>query len=164
MKHSDSIVDGELQYGIASREQTKSLTGLEFLQAMLEGKFPLPPISKTFQFQLVEIEKGRSLFTGVPVIDFYNPIGTVHGGYAATLLDSCMGCAVHTTLPAGVAYTTLEFKVNFVRPLTQDTGLVRAEGKVISAGKRIATAEGKLFGEHGTLYAHATTTCLVFPV
>lgn len=164
MKQPESITRVEPQFGLASREQMQSLTGFEFLQAMLEGKFPLPPISKTFQFRLVEIEKGRALFSGVPVFDFYNPLGTVHGGYAATLLDSCMGCAVHTTLPAGVGYTTLEFKVNFVRPLTQETGLVRAEGKVISSGKRIATAEGKVFDERGTLYAHATTTCLVFAI
>ena len=164
MKQPESIAIAEPQYGLVSLEQSKPLTGLEFLQAMLEGKFPLPPISKTLQFRLVEIEKGRALFTSVPVIDFYNPLGTVHGGYAATLLDSCMGCAVHTTLPAGVGYTTLEFKVNFVRPLTHETGLVRAEGKVISSGKRIATAEGKLFDDRGILYAHATTTCLMFPV
>ena len=164
MKQPQSIAIAEPQYGLVSSEQTKPLTGLEFIQAMVEGKFPLPPICKTLQFRLVEIEKSRALFAGVPVFDFYNPLGTVHGGYAATLLDSCMGCAIHTTLPAGVAYTTLEFKVNFVRPLTHETGLVRAEGKVISSGKRVATAEGKLVDERGTLYAHATTTCLVFPV
>jgi uncharacterized protein (TIGR00369 family) len=164
VKQAEPIAAVEPQYGLASREQAQLLSGLEFIQAMVEGKFPLPPICKTLQFRLVEIEKGRALFTGVPVFDFYNPLGTVHGGYAATLLDSCMGCAVHTTLPAGVGYTTLEFKVNFVRPLTQETGLVRAEGKVISSGKRVATAEGKLFDERGTLYSHATTTCLVFPI
>jgi uncharacterized protein (TIGR00369 family) len=154
----------EVQYGLVSREQAHGLTGYEVLQAMIEGRVPRPPIAKTLQFELVEIDKGRALFTGTPVFDFYNPLGVVHGGYAATLLDSCMGCAIHTMMPVGVTYTTLELKVNFVRPLTKDTGLVRAEGKVISLGKRIATAEGKVFDERGTLYAHGTTTCLVFPV
>lgn len=154
----------EPQYGVPSREQTQGLTGFELLQAMIAGKIPRPPIAKVLEFELVEIDKGRAVFTGTPVFDFYNPLGSVHGGYAATLLDSCMGCAIHTMMPVGMAYTTLELKVNFVRPLSKDTGLVRAEGKVISLGKRIGTAEGKVFDESGALYAHGTTTCLVFPV
>jgi uncharacterized protein (TIGR00369 family) len=102
------------------------------------------------------------LFEGTPALEHYNPLGTVPGGYAATLLDSCMGCAVHTTLPKGVGYATLEFKVSLVRALTADTGRVRAEGKVVSSGRRVATAEGRLTDADGRLLAHATTTCLVF--
>jgi uncharacterized protein (TIGR00369 family) len=154
----------ELQFGVANREQIQGLTGFEYLEAMMAGRFPAPPIAKVLQFRLAEIGKGTAFFTGVPVFDFYNPLGSVHGGYAATLLDSCMGCAIHTTLPAGVGYTTLEIKVSFVRALTQETGQVRAEGKVLTAGKRVATAEGRVLDANGTLYAHGTTTCLIFPV
>jgi uncharacterized protein (TIGR00369 family) len=153
----------ELQFGVATREQIQGLTGSEYLQGMMAGRFPAPPIAKVLQFRLIEIGQGTAIFAGVPVLDFYNPLGSVHGGYAATLLDSCMGCAIHTTLPAGVGYTTLEIKVNFVRALTKDTGAVRAEGKVLTAGKRVATAEGRLLDANGTLYAHGTTTCLIFP-
>jgi uncharacterized protein (TIGR00369 family) len=153
----------ELQFGVANREEIQGLTGFEYLAGMMAGRFPAPPIARVLQFRLAEIGKGTALFTGVPVFDFYNPLGSVHGGYAATLLDSCMGCAIHTTLPAGVGYTTLEIKVNFVRALTKETGPIRAEGKVLTAGKRVATAEGRVLDENGTLYAHGTTTCLVFP-
>ncbi|SRR5258708_33582556 len=158
----DSVKDP--QFGVATREQIQGLTGLEYLQGMMAGRFPFPPIGKILQFRLLEIGQGTALFTGVPVFDFYNPLGSVHGGYAATLLDSCMGCAIHTTLPAGVGYTTLEIKVNFVRALTTETGPIRAEGKVLTAGKRVATAEGRVLDANGTLYAHGTTTCLIFPV
>ena len=102
------------------------------------------------------------MFAGEPNFDLYNPLGSVHGGYAATLLDSAMGCAVHSMLPAGTGYTTLEFKISFARPLSKDTGLLRAEGKVISVGKRVGTAEGRLVDMQGKLYAHGTTTCLIF--
>ena len=153
----------EPQYGVASREQIQGLTGIEYLEGMMAGRLPAPPISKVLQFRLLEIGKGVAIFTGVPSFDFYNPLGSVHGGYAATLLDSCMGCAIHTTLPAGMGYTTLEIKVNFVRALTKDTGPVRAEGKVLTSGKRVATAEGRVLDANGALYAHGTTTCLIFP-
>jgi uncharacterized protein (TIGR00369 family) len=116
------------------------------------------------RFDLAEVEHGRAVFEGTPRLEHYNPLGTVHGGYAATLLDSCMGCAVHTTLPKGIGYTTLEFKISLVRPITADTGLVRAEGKVVSGGRRVATSEGRLTDSRGRLLAHATTTCLVFEV
>ena len=115
-------------------------------------------------FDLTEVDKGRAVFEGTPRFEHYNPLGTVHGGYAATLLDSCMGCSVHTTLPKGTGYTTLEFKVSLVRAVTADTGPVRAEGKVITSGRRVATAEGRLTDADGRLLAHATTTCLVFEV
>jgi uncharacterized protein (TIGR00369 family) len=116
----------------------------------------------TLGFALVGAEPGTAVFEGETGEHLYNPMGTVHGGYAATLLDSAMGCAVHSTLPAGKAYTTLELKLNIVRALTEAVPLVRAEGKLIHAGRQVATAEGRLFGPDDKLYAHATTTCLIF--
>jgi uncharacterized protein (TIGR00369 family) len=153
-----------LPHGVTPLDQVKHLTGLEFIQGMLEGRFPRAPIMAALKFELVEAENGRAVFEGTPEFAFYNPISSVHGGYAATLLDSCMGCAVHTTLPAGQAYTTLEFKINFVRAMTDKTGRVRAEGRVIHPGNRAATAEGNLYDARGKLLAHATTTCMIFPL
>jgi uncharacterized protein (TIGR00369 family) len=153
-----------LPHGVTPLDQVKHLSGLEFMQGILEGRFPPAPITAALKFELVEVEHGRAVFEGVPEFAFYNPISSVHGGYAATLLDSCMGCAVHTTLPAGQAYTTLEFKVNFVRAMTDKTGRVRAEGQVIHPGNRAATAEGNLYDARGKLLAHATTTGLVFSI
>lgn len=150
------------QYGLVPPATAASLSGLELLQEMIAGRLPGPPIMETLDFGVVEVEQGRAVFEGVPQFKHYNPLGTVHGGYAATLLDSCMGCAVHTTLPKGVIYTTMEFKVSLIRAITKDTGLVRAEGKVLNAGRRAATAEGRLTDAGGKLLAHATTTCLVF--
>jgi uncharacterized protein (TIGR00369 family) len=150
--------------GVKPLAEVKHLSGLEFMRGIMEGRFPPPPIAAALKFELVEVEAGRALFEGAPEFAFYNPIGVVHGGYAATLLDSCMGCAVHASLPAGQAYTTLEFKVNFVRAITEKTGRVRAEGRVIHPGNRAATAEGKVYDAQGKLLAHGTTTCLVFPV
>lgn len=154
----------QIEFGIVPPEKAKLLTGFELLKGILDGMFPHPPITKAFNFRFSEVEVGRIVFTGQPAFDYYNPIGSVHGGFAATLLDSCMGCAVHSTLQAGMAYTTLEIKVNFVRPMSETVGPVRAEGKVISSGKRIATAEGRIVDPQGKLYAHATTTCLIFPL
>jgi len=151
-------------YGIIPAAEAKGLSGYELMKRIRDGEFPVPPIAKVFNFRLAEVEPGRAVFTGQPSFDYYNPIGSVHGGYAATLLDSCMGCAVHSTLPAGVGYTTLEIKVNFVRPILENTGMLRAEGKVISAGKRVGTAEGRVVDSEGRLYAHGTTTCLIFPL
>jgi uncharacterized protein (TIGR00369 family) len=151
-------------HGVVPMERVKHLSGLEFMQGLIDGKFPPPPIAAALKFRLAKVEHGFAVFEGEPEFAFYNPIGTVHGGYAATLLDSCMGCAVHTSLQAGQAYITLEFKINFVRALTDKTGRVRAEGKVIHPGNRMATAEGHLYDERGKLLAHATTTCMVFPL
>ncbi len=151
-----------LPHGVTPLDQVKHLSGLEFMQGILKGRFPPAPITGALKLELTQVEHGRAVFEGVPEFAFYNPIGSVHGGYAATLLDSCMGCAVHTTLPAGQAYTTLEFKINFVRAMTDKTGRVRAEGRVIHPGKRAATAEGNLYDAQGKLLAHATTTCLIF--
>lgn len=138
-----------------------ALSGLDYMRGLLAGDFPKPPIAATLGFNLVEVEHGRALFEGTPGKFVYNPIGTVHGGFAATLLDSCLGCCVHTTLPAGKAYTTVDLAVTYVRALTDKTGPVRAEGKVIHVGGSIITAEGRITDAAGTLYAHGTTTCLV---
>jgi uncharacterized protein (TIGR00369 family) len=143
-------------------EVAATMSGLELLQGMIAGRFPGPPIMQLIGFDLTEVESGRAVFAGVPQFKHYNPLGCVHGGYAATLLDSCMACAVYSTLPKGVGYTTLEFKISFIRALTVDTGPVRAEGKTISSGRRVATAEGRLVDARGRLLAQGTTTCLVF--
>lgn len=143
---------------------TTKLTGLETLQKMIRGELPPPGIAKTLDFRLCEVSEGRALFEGHPSVAHYNPLGTVHGGYAATLLDSALGCAVQTALPAGQTYTTLEIKVNYVRAITATTGPVRAEATVIHVGKRIATAEARLTDASGKLYAHGTTTCIVMPL
>lgn len=135
--------------------------GLELMRAIMDGTLPAPPIAHSLDFLLVEVEEGRAVFQGTPKFDFYNPIGSVHGGWIATLLDSCVGCAVHSALPAGKGYTTLELKVNYVRALTRDSGPVRAEGKVIHLGGRVATADGRIVDPAGRLYAHCSTTCLV---
>jgi uncharacterized protein (TIGR00369 family) len=148
--------------GVARPEQMAGKTGLQFLEGMLAGEYPAPPIAETLDFWLVEVEHGRAIFQGRPQLRHYNPLGSVHGGWFATLLDSALGCAVHTTMPAGKAYTTAELKVNIVRPLTDKVPLVRAEGKVIHGGQRMATAEARLTGPDGKLYAHGSTTCFVF--
>lgn len=151
-------------YGLVPPETAATMSGLDLLKGMIEGRLPGPPIMRLVGFDLVEAEEGRAVFAGTPRFDHYNPLGTVHGGYAATLLDSCMGCAVHSTLPKGMGYTTLEFKVSLLRAITAETGEVRAEGRIITAGRRVATAEGRLTDAKGRLLAHATTTCLVFEV
>ncbi len=152
----------EIVYGVASREQLAGKSGLEIFQAMLAGELPAPPISKTLDFILVEAEHGRVAFQGRPGIAHYNPMGAVHGGWFATLLDSALGCAVASTLPAGKAYTTAELKVNIVRPLSDKVPFVRAESRIIHGGNRMATADARLTGADGKLYAHGSTTCFVF--
>ena len=137
-------------------------TGLELLREMFEGRLPKPPIAELMDFTGTEVSDGHAVFAGTPGEYMYNPIGSVHGGYAMTLLDSAMGCAIHSTLAADELYTTLEVKVNFIRPITADTGRVRCEGTVVHRGGRIATAEGKVIAEEsGKLLAHGSTTCLV---
>ena len=138
-----------------------TLTGLEFLRAMASGELPRAPIGELMDMFELEVEHGHVVFHGRPGAQHYNPIGVVHGGFAATLLDSSMACAVHSTLPAGVGYTTLELKVNFVRALTAGTGLVHSVGEVVHRGSRVATAQGRLEDAEGRLYAHGTTTCLI---
>jgi uncharacterized protein (TIGR00369 family) len=148
--------------GLADPAHAASLSGLAFLQGIVAGEIPDPPITRTLDFYLLEVEPGRAVFQGMPGRAHYNPIATVHGGWHATLLDSAMACAVHTLVEPGRAYTTLEFKVHCVRALTEGTGPVRAEGKVVASGKRTATAEGRLVDAQGRLYSHGTTTCLLY--
>jgi uncharacterized protein (TIGR00369 family) len=140
----------------------KTLTGLELMQALLRGEFPRPAISQTMDFALAEVAEGRAVFEGVPQAKHLNPMGGVHGGWYATLLDSAMGCAVHTTMPVGRAYTTAELSVNLVRAAKLDGRPLRAIGTVLHAGRQLATAEGRIVDAEGKLIAHGTTTCLVF--
>lgn len=149
--------------GLLTPAELTTMSGIEMLAKWRDGTIPPPPIGGVLDFRLTEAEPGRVVFAGQPSMRFYNPIGTVHGGWIGTLLDSCMGCAVHTTLEAGEAYTTVEFKVNFVKAVTANTGEVRAEGQVTSRGRRIATSEGRLVDAKGTVLALGTTTCMIFP-
>ena len=148
--------------GVSRPEQVAHLTGLQMLEAALAGELPGAPIFETLDLLLVEVEKGRAVVQGRPLGRHYNPMGGVHGGWFATLLDSALGCAVHSTLAVGRGYTTAELKLNIVRPLTDKIARVRAEGKVIHLGSRMATAEARMTGPDSKLYAHATTTCFLF--
>ncbi|WP_036837431.1 PaaI family thioesterase [Polaromonas sp. CF318] len=150
--------------GLARPEDVAGKTGMEVMTAMLDGKLPYPHIADTLDFALIEIEPGKAVFQGTPQLKHYNPLGTVHGGWYATMLDSAVGCAVHTMMPAGRAYTTAELSINIVRAASHKTGPLRAIGTVIHCGRQLATAEGRIVGPDGKLYAHATTTCLVFEV
>jgi uncharacterized protein (TIGR00369 family) len=150
--------------GVARPEQVAGRSGLELLQAMLRGELPYPPIARTLDFQLLEVGEGRAVFQGAPGPGHLNPMGGIHGGWYATLLDSALGCAVHTMMPPGRGYTTAELGVNLVKAIGTKVQRVRAEGRVLHCGRQLATAEARLVGPDGTLYAHATTTCLVFEV
>ncbi|HPM68736.1 MAG TPA: PaaI family thioesterase [Piscinibacter sp.] len=150
------------EVGVARPDQVAGMSGMQVFEAMFDGRLPSPPIGTTLDFLPVHIEPGFAVFQGKPGFQHYNPLGTVHGGWFATLLDSAVGCAVHSSLPAGKGYTTLELKINIVRALTDKVPLVRAEGRVVHGGNQVATAEGRLVGPDGKLYAHASTTCLVF--
>jgi uncharacterized protein (TIGR00369 family) len=145
----------------AAAQRLLSLTGLEALRLMIAGQHSAPSIASTLGFTLAEVEDGRAVFIGEPSERILNPLGIVHGGWALTLIDSCTGCAAHTTLPAGVGYTSVETKVNFVRAITPETGQVRAEGAVIARGRTIITTEGKLTDSRGKLLAHGTSTIMV---
>ncbi|MBL8302852.1 MAG: PaaI family thioesterase [Ideonella sp.] len=148
--------------GVARPEQVAGKTGLQVFEMMFAGEIPYPPIAETLDFLLVETGPGSAVFQGRPLQRHYNPLGSVHGGWFATLLDSAVGCAVHTTLDAGRGYTTAELKINITRPLTDRVPLVRAIGQVIHVGRRMATAEARMVGPDGRLYAHASTTCFLF--
>lgn len=145
----------------ALAEAGRSMAGIDFLRAIRDGRLPSPPIAELLGFRLAEVEPGHAVFEVIPGERHYNPIGVVHGGLAMTLLDSAMGCSVQTHMPAGGGYTTLEAKTNLVRAISSQTGKLRAVGKLINLGKRVATAEGRLEDLSGKLYAHASTTCLV---
>ncbi|HEX5114270.1 MAG TPA: PaaI family thioesterase [Pseudonocardiaceae bacterium] len=147
----------------ALAEAGRDRAGLDFLTALLRGELPPPPIAVTLGFEIAEVEAGRVVFTATPGEHLYNPIGVVHGGVAATLLDTVTGCAVHTMLPAGTAYTSLDLSVKYLRPLTADTGPVRAIGHVINKGRRTALAEGELRDAADRLLAHGTSSCMIFP-
>jgi uncharacterized protein (TIGR00369 family) len=148
--------------GLAQRAQLAGKTGLEIMQAMLRGEVPYPHISETLEFALVQVSEGHAVFQGTPQLKHYNPLGSVHGGWYATLLDSAVGCAVNTKMPIGTTYTTTDLSVKFIRAASTRTGPLRAIGKVIHCGRQLATAEGRIVGPDGKMYAHATTTCLVF--
>jgi len=148
--------------GVATPQQVAGRPGLDVLQAMLRGELPYPPIARTLGFQLLEVGEGSAVFQGKPGFDHFNPMGGIHGGWYATLLDSALGCSVHTMMPPGRGYTTAELGVNLVKAIGPKVQRVRAEGRVLHCGRQLATAEAKLVGPDGTLYAHATTTCLVF--
>ena len=145
-----------------AREDLLALSGLDAMRGIADGRFAPPAIALTLGFRLQEVAEGYALFVGDPSERVLNPLGIVHGGFALTLIDSCCGCAAHTTLPAGVGYTTVETKVNFVRAIMPDTGPLRAEGRVVAQGRTIITAEGRLTDASGKLYAHGTSTLLVF--
>ncbi|WP_454628868.1 PaaI family thioesterase [Bradyrhizobium cenepequi] len=150
-------------YGTVSADRQKELSGLEFVQGLASGTLPLNTIAGTLGYDVAEAESGRVLVTIVPTNAHLNPAGTVHGGLTATLLDSCMGLAIQSTLERAVSQTTLEFKISLVRSITPETGVVRAEGVVLNRGRRIGTAEGRVTDSKGRLLAHGTTTCLIFP-
>ena len=155
-------LEGGVGCGVATPQQVAGRSGLELLQAMLRGELPFAPIAQTLDFQLIEVAEGRAVFQGKPGPAHFNPMGGIHGGWYATLLDSALGCSVHTLMPPGRGYTTAELGVNLVRAIGPKVQRVRAEGRVLHCGRQLATAEAKLVGPDGTLYAHATTTCLVF--
>jgi uncharacterized protein (TIGR00369 family) len=149
-------------YGTVSAERQTAMSGLEFVQGLVDGTLPLNTIAQTLGYDVIEAEDGRVVVAMEPSGIHLNPAGTVHGGLTATLLDSCMGLAVQSTLEKGVGQTTLEFKISLVRPITPETGEIRAEGVVLNRGRRIGTAEGRVTDRKGRLLAHGTTTCLIF--
>ncbi len=154
----------KVEYGVTPPHVMASMAGVEFVRAIFNGKLPAPPIMQTVEPFDSTAEPGVVAFHRTPGFRHYNPIGSVHGGYAATLLDSAMGLAIHSALPAGTGYTTLEFKISFIRGMTEDTGPVRTEGRTINVGRRAATAEARITDAKDRLLAHATTTCLVFDI
>ena len=146
---------------VDARQRDMAMSGLEFLRAMIAGQGPTAAIGQHMGFRLVEVDKGRALFEGEPGPHLLNPLGAVHGGFALTLIDSACGCAVHTELDAGVGYTTVETKVNFTRPIDPNGGPIRCEGRVLSRGRQIATAEAYLRSAEGKLLAHGTSTLII---
>jgi uncharacterized protein (TIGR00369 family) len=148
-------------YGLTPVAEATALSGLAFLQGMLEGRLPSPPFSRATGIRLSAVEHGRAVFEGEPDAGFFNPIGTIHGGWTAAILDSAMACAVHATLQPGQAYTTVEMKLNYVRAVMPGRGLVTCEGRVVHVGNRIATSEGYLRDAEGRLLAHGTETCMI---
>lgn len=151
----------EKVFGVVARDVLLSGDGLSFLRGIIDGSHPAPPFAQASDIDLVEAEEGRVVFTGRPSARFFNPLGTVHGGWTATILDSAMACAAHATLKAGEGYTTIELKLNYVRPVMPESGTVRCEGRLIHRGGSVITTEGSLHDEAGRLLAHGTETCLI---
>jgi uncharacterized protein (TIGR00369 family) len=151
-------------FGVVPPKDLASISGLEFLRGMMEGRYPFPPIAEACDMEPVEVDHGYVAFEARAGERFLNPLGTIHGGWSSTLLDTVMACAVHSTLSPGRAYATLEFKIHFVRPILASTGTIRAEGKVIHAGGQVATSEGRIVDRNGKILAHGTETCLIFDV
>lgn len=160
----DDRVSPKTEHGVTPADVMASMAGIDFVRALFDGRLPTPPILQTIEPFDCTAEPGTAVMHSIPAFRHYNPIGSVHGGYAATLLDSVMGLAVHSMLPAGTGYTTLEFKISFIKGISKDTGAVRSEGRILNVGRRAATAEGRLTDTQGRLLAHATTTCLVFEI
>ena len=150
------------RFGLVADEQQRAMSGLDFVHGLADGTLPLNSMAQTLGYDIVEVVKGRVVVAAEPHAGHLNPSGTVHGGVAATLLDTAMGLSIRTMLEKGFAQTTLEFKISLVRPVTPQTGQVKAEGKVISCGRRVGTAEGTLTDKNGRVLAHGTTTCLIF--
>ena len=151
-----------LNYGVATSADVAGLTGRQMLEAMIAGRIPAPPIAQTLSFWLAEVGDGTCVFEGDTGAHLLNPLGGVHGGWALTLIDSATGCAAHTLLPAGIGYATVETKANLTRPIRHDTGRVRAEGRVISRGRQIMTAEASILDTSGRILAHGTSTLMIF--
>ena len=160
----DKTAAAKIEYGVTPTEVMAAMPGIDFVRAIFDSKLPAPPIMQNIEPFDSTAEPGVVVMHSVPGFRHYNPIGSVHGGYAATLLDSAMGLAVHSALPAGTGYTTLEFKISFIRGMTKDSGVVRTEGRTLNVGRRAATAEARMTDSKGRLLAHATTTCLVFEI
>jgi uncharacterized protein (TIGR00369 family) len=161
---SDCLSEADMttrRYGLANPQEAASMSGKEFLQGIIDGRLPQPPIAEPMTFRIVEVGEGFAVFEGDPGPHLLNPMGTVHGGWALTLIDSVTGCAAFSLLPPGSAYTTIETKANFSRPIKADTGRVRAEGRVVSAGRQIVSAEARVLAQDGRVLAHGTSTLLV---
>jgi uncharacterized protein (TIGR00369 family) len=155
--------DVKRKVGMVTRDELIAEDGLAFLSGMVDGRHPSAPYADTMDIELIEVEAGRVLFVGRPSARFFNPIGSIQGGWAATILDGAMGHATHSTLKVGESYTTLEMKINYVRPVLPSSGIVRCEGKLIHRGTRMATTEGRLLDDRGKLLAHGSETCMIFP-
>jgi len=151
-----------LRYGVAKPEEVAEMSGLQAMEALIDGRLPAPPIAQTLSFWLVEVSDGYAVFEADTGPHLLNPLGTVHGGWALTLIDSATGCAGHTLLPPGTGYGTVETRVNFTRPIRHDTGRVRAEGRIVSRGRQIMTGEARVLDKEGRILAHGTSTLMVY--
>lgn len=161
-RQSNSADMQGLIFGMIDRADIRALSGFDLLRGILHGELPSPAICRTLNFHMTELEEGVAAFTGYPDETVFNPLGAVHGGYFATLLDSALGCAVHSTCPVGYASVSVEMKLNYVRPISADTGPVTARGVVIHRGRQLATSEARLIDRNGKLYAHGSQTCSIF--